>query len=412
MEPLSGLKMSCASRLPIQRSHSSTPSRLGEPTGRPKESDSIMKMPSVPGEGAQPKPLPGSRPRVVDMYPAAQSPMTLKAASPLATISVACCQDSEAASALVYCRLCPKRSHTATASGAVNGSSPVQSCCHFSGPSTASATFSHRCVAVQFSPKDSGMTPFACKVGAMARNSSHVRGTLTPQRSRFSGTYQSTLERWMLTGTDQTPSSVLKSEMSPAGNTSYQPCSSKRKLRSSIRRAMTHVPMSSCPACTWNVPGGSPPSMRVLSTALALTPAPPVTVALLMRTPGLRFSNSAIMASRAGPSSPAHQEKISTSPVAWAKAAAGSASKTETRPTTSNRDHRAFIRCTSLGVRASGWPPDRSHPGAAPFAARPFLRVDALCFLSSILSDYFLSISFDLFAAASHEYANTKRDQE
>ena len=50
--------------------------------------------------------------------------------------------------------------------------------------------------------------------------------------------------------------------------------------------ATTQVPMSSMPACTWKVSGGSPPSIRVLRTARAFTPAPPVTVALMTSTPG------------------------------------------------------------------------------------------------------------------------------
>ena len=87
-----------------------------------------------------------------------------------------------------------------------------------------------------------------------------------------------------------------------------------------MRSATTHVPISSWPACTWKASGGSPPSMRVLSTARALTPEPPVTVALMTSTPGWSAWYCAISASRAGPSSPAHHEKISIWPCAAAAA--------------------------------------------------------------------------------------------
>jgi len=74
--------------------------------------------------------------------------------------------------------------------------------------------------------------------------------------------------------------------MSPLGKAWSHPSWRKRAERSSIRFATTQVPMSSMPACTWKVSGGSPPSIRVLRTARAFTPAPPVTVALMTSTPG------------------------------------------------------------------------------------------------------------------------------
>ncbi len=97
-----------------------------------------------------------------------------------------------------------------------------------------------------------------------------------------------------------------------------------------MRLATTHVPISSWPAWTWNESGGSPPSIRVLSTARAFTPEPPVTVALITSTFGYRAVYLAIRASRAGPSSPAHQEKISSFSCAWTAAAQNSAAQART----------------------------------------------------------------------------------
>ena len=241
--------------------------------------------------------------------------MMLNAAFPFTTMSVACCQERDAASSLVYWRIFPNISHTFTASGLVKESVPSHSCCHFSGPSTAKATDSHRWFAVQFVAKARGTTPCACSLGAIVRNSSHVFGASTPHFSRFAGMYHITLERWMFTGTDQIPLSVLRSLISPDGNTSIHPSCLNSQVRSSMRSAFTHVPISSWPACTWKLSGGLPPSMRVFSTALALTPEPPVTVALIRLTPGCWALYMSIRACSAGPSSPAHQEKISRSPV-------------------------------------------------------------------------------------------------
>ena len=61
-----------------------------------------------------------------------------------------------------------------------------------------------------------------------------------------------------------------------------------------------------------------PPSMRVFRTALAFVPAPPETVALSTATVGYLALYSLTRASRAGPSSPDHQEKISSLPAAEA----------------------------------------------------------------------------------------------
>src|ERR1700704_2696134 len=66
---------------------------------------------------------------------------------------------------------------------------------------------------------------------------------------------------------------------------------------------------------TWKLSGGSPPSMRVLSTALAFVPAPPATVALTMSTPGFCFLYMSKSWFRPALSPPlVHQEKISSRP--------------------------------------------------------------------------------------------------
>src|SRR5215212_5514650 len=68
--------------------------------------------------------------------------------------------------------------------------------------------------------------------------------------------------------------------------------------------------------CVCHESGGSLLARRVWSTAWALTPAPPATVALTIFTFGatcLRLSNSVWSAAASPPD--VHQEKISTSPV-------------------------------------------------------------------------------------------------
>ena len=65
-----------------------------------------------------------------------------------------------------------------------------------------------------------------------------------------------------------------------------QPSALNRPVKGSMDPLRTQVSMSSCPACTWNESGGSPPSIRVFSTALALVPAPPATVAFTIWTAG------------------------------------------------------------------------------------------------------------------------------
>ena len=144
MEPFNGLKASCPSRLPSIFSQAMAFSLFGQPTGRPNESESIMNIPLVPGDAAHPKPVPGFSFNVVVMYPAAQSPIILKAAWPLTTMSVACCQDRDEASAFVYSRMSPNISHALITSGLFQDSSPFHSFSHLSGPRTERATLSQR----------------------------------------------------------------------------------------------------------------------------------------------------------------------------------------------------------------------------------------------------------------------------
>src|SRR5215471_5705329 len=78
---------------------------------------------------------------------------------------------------------------------------------------------------------------------------------------------------------------------------------------------VTHVSMSSWPMWTWKLSGGSPPSMRVLRTALAFEPAPPATVALTISTPGFWARYMSNNAFRPAASPPVvHHEKISRRP--------------------------------------------------------------------------------------------------
>ncbi len=72
----------------------------------------------------------------------------------------------------------------------------------------------------------------------------------------------------------------------PLGIALSQPSDRNRPVSGSMYPVFTHVSISSCPACTWNESGGFPPSIRVLSTALAFVPAPPATVAFTICAPG------------------------------------------------------------------------------------------------------------------------------
>src|SRR3954454_3033173 len=68
---------------------------------------------------------------------------------------------------------------------------------------------------------------------------------------------------------------------------------------------------------TWNESGGSPPCIRVFSTALAFEPAAPATAWLTISTPPCDFSKRAYIAFRPASSPPVvHQENISSLPPA------------------------------------------------------------------------------------------------
>src|SRR5690242_12275177 len=78
---------------------------------------------------------------------------------------------------------------------------------------------------------------------------------------------------------------------------------------------------------TWNESGGSPPCMRVLSTALAFDPAAPATAWFTISTPGWLLEKMSYICFRPASSPPVvHQENISSlppPPAAGLAAAAG-----------------------------------------------------------------------------------------
>src|SRR6056297_1940154 len=166
------------------------------------------------------------------MYPAAQSPIMLNAASPPTTKSVACCQLKEEKSSLVYSRTSSRVAHTSTASSLVQLSSPFHRPSYLSAPSTPRATDSHRWFTVQLVASDSGVTPCDSSSSATSKNSSQDSGTSTPHLSRLSGTYHITLERCTFTGTDQIPFSVPIRLIRSSGKTSIHPSDSKSGVRS------------------------------------------------------------------------------------------------------------------------------------------------------------------------------------
>src|SRR6516165_3504965 len=83
----------------------------------------------------------------------------------------------------------------------------------------------------------------------------------------------------------------------------------------SILLVTTHVSVNSRHMWTWKVSGGSPPSMRVVRAALALTPPPPATAAFTMSTPGFcaRYRSNSAPSPAASPPV-VHHEKISSRP--------------------------------------------------------------------------------------------------
>src|ERR1700704_2786335 len=117
------------------------------------------------------------------------------------------------------------------------------------------------------------------------RKASMSAGGVMLLSSRIFLLYQRALPRWMLTGTDQTSPFELTMSLRSLGIVLSQPSLFQTLVIGSIFPAFTHVLISSCPAWTWKLSGGLPPSMRVLSTALAFVPAPPATVALTISTP-------------------------------------------------------------------------------------------------------------------------------
>src|SRR5438445_13364745 len=106
-----------------------------------------------------------------------------------------------------------------------------------------------------------------------------------------------------------------------------------------MRFATPHVPISSWPAWPWNESGGSPPSLRGFSTARAFTPEAPVTVELITWMPGYFLEYRSMSAFRAGPSSPAHQEKISS----LSCARAGAVTKSEARAAARKNEPGRFM---------------------------------------------------------------------
>src|SRR5439155_27051205 len=106
-----------------------------------------------------------------------------------------------------------------------------------------------------------------------------------------------------------------------------------------MRFATTHAPISSWPAWTWKESGGSPPSIRVLSTERGFTPEPPVTVELIAWMFGYFLEYRSMSAFRAGPSSPAHQEKISS----LSCARAGAVAKSEARAAARKNEPGRFM---------------------------------------------------------------------
>src|SRR2546421_1068285 len=140
-------------------------------------------------------------------------------------------------------------------------------------------------------PSASGAPPgnFDLSLPSAERNASIVVGGVMLLSSRIFLLYQSALPRWMLTGTDQTSPFELTMSLRSLGIVLSHPSLFQTLVMGSIFPAFTQVLISSCPAWTWKLSGGLPPSIRVFSTALALVPAPPATVALTMFTPEYLF---------------------------------------------------------------------------------------------------------------------------
>src|SRR5712691_11537436 len=126
---------------------------------------------------------------------------------------------------------------------------------------------------------------FALSLPSAERKSSMLVGGVMLLSSRIFLLYQSALPRWTLTGTDQTSPFELTMSLRSLGIVLSHPSLFQTLVIGSIFPAFTQVLINSCPAWTWKLSGGLPPSIRVFSTALALVPAPPATVALTISTP-------------------------------------------------------------------------------------------------------------------------------
>src|ERR1700737_3319059 len=135
-------------------------------------------------------------------------------------------------------------------------------------------------------PRASGAPPgnFVFSLPSAERKASIDVGAVMPLSSRIFLLYQSALPRWMLTGTDQTSPFALTMSLRSLGMVLSHPSLLQMLVMGSIFPAFTQVLISSWPAWTWKLSGGLPPSIRVFSTALALVPAPPATVAFTMFT--------------------------------------------------------------------------------------------------------------------------------
>src|ERR671934_761705 len=132
-------------------------------------------------------------------------------------------------------------------------------------------------------------TPFAFNWLSADVMSSGLVGAVTPLPSRSFLLYQRALPRWTLTGTDQTSPLELTMSLRSLGIALSQPSEFQMLVIGSILLALTQVLINSCPAWTWKLSGGFPPSIRVFSTALAFVPAPPATAALMIFTPEYFF---------------------------------------------------------------------------------------------------------------------------
>src|SRR5690606_27798162 len=127
--------------------------------------------------------------------------MTLKAASPSATCFAAGCQSSCGVPA--YDMIVLKFSSALVMSEDDQSALAVHSALYRSVPSVPSSTLSSRWTWVHWEPIDSGIFPVCLTFSSAPMNSSIVfGGPETPASFSTPGLYQSTFDRWMLTGTE------------------------------------------------------------------------------------------------------------------------------------------------------------------------------------------------------------------